>query len=165
MRYRQILTEAGDAPLYHGTPARRAAAIIRTDAIEPRTAHRIAGRRVAGVSTSRSLGYARHWGRVEAGTGSVVVFRLDGRRLAQDFRILPHDTYAAADWFPELHRYEAEEFVVGRIAPLARYLSGIIVDRQTWTRLRRARGALARHPLLTVIDQVPFSARRPDTLV
>ena len=152
--------EGPDAPLYHGTTARRSVQVIKSGVLESRTVHRIGDRQVPGVSTSRSLGYARHWAQVECGTGVPVVLRLNQGALAHSHRIIPHDLYGGDDsMFPELARYEAGEFIVGTISPLSRYLTGIIIDTAARARLHKARSSLLSHPLLIVQDSSPFLKR------
>lgn len=91
--FRQFLTEARMAPLYHGTLITNLGDIVR-DGIKPYTTHNrnkikirpnqkeTAINSLRGVSASRNFNFAK-------GYGQGVVLGLDQNRLAQRYRIVP----------------------------------------------------------------------------
>lgn len=119
------LYEGRGATLFHGTGWHAAAQIMREDALRPNTPHTIPGQPdlLHGVSLTRNP-------RVARSMGDGVVFELDERRLAQRHRIIPVDYWHNK---PSVERRtqrwnEAEEFVVGPIVTLSRYLVRIWID-------------------------------------
>lgn len=72
---------------------------------------------VYGVSLTRDPNFARRW---KSGLGIVLV--LDEQKLRHNFRMVPVNYYG--------DRSESEEFVVGAIKPLSRYLLSIEVSAQ-----------------------------------
>lgn len=127
MRDFMIIVETGQAPLFHGTELANALMIIQSDTI---VATKTEGYSTdpQGVSLSRSHRFAREWGK-SSDTGYGAVFVLDRSRLAQRFRIVPHAAEPDRGWASgETQRHEAEEVVLGTIAPLSRYLVSVNVD-------------------------------------
>jgi len=72
---------------------------------------------VAGVSLTRSRNLAQKWGDIW-GKSHGVILKLDRAGLKQNYKIIPYS------WL-DFTRHEAEEFVVGPIKNLDRYLLGI----------------------------------------
>jgi len=123
--------------LYHGTDPDNAVQIMAADRINGSTPHNAKPLRVVngvnklvplgfrqheierfdnvyGVSLTRDPNFARRW---KSGQGVVLV--LDEQKLRQKFRMMPVNYYG--------DRTESEEFVVGAIQPLSRYLVAIEV--------------------------------------
>lgn len=163
MRWHEIISEGRDAPLFHGTSAYNAVEIISQNGIAAKTQQLPdgGGRRpfpkeaVSGVSLSRSIQSAA----VFAFSG--VIFELDQSKLVRAHRLEPMDYWG---FTPDRYRTqgrrqgefaEAEEFVVGPIPRLDRYLIAIHILKPTWERLKKASNAdrfapLLDHPLLRV---------------
>lgn len=157
------IVESRDAPLYHGCSVYAAIQMLRQDRIEARTRQLAEPLRrlhepTEGVSLTRDPAVAGRFG--------PVVLQLDQRRLAQRYRILPIDYWGLS---PEANmqnsrrqdRYsEAEEFVVGPIAPVSRVLQAILMTRDRLAHMQRRHSAewnrdegaiLWQHPLLRII--------------
>lgn len=175
MRYYEIITEGRDAPLYHGTGSSNAISIIEQDAIRAKTDHDTAkltnygskGDYQSGVSLTRNKKMAEGFGEV--------VFEIDQRRLAQTNKLIPIDYWAKPDKPSNRGRghsgsivsgtYEYEEFCVGEIKPLRRYLIAIHMTAHGCRRLKRDYdmkdiAVLMKHPLLHV-DGVLVNRSRP----
>lgn len=121
--FRQYLTEARMAPLYHATSYDKFLSIL-LDGILPRTRHSphklgrhhtepSTGDGIQGVSLTRSLPFAKAWGHV--------IFELDQQLLAQRYKIVPFQYFQSAQYparYKEsvgYNRYiknEYEEFVI-----------------------------------------------------
>lgn len=154
MKYSELF-ESRDAALYHGTSWVSAAHIVEGNAIEPRTKHYASTLYasklfhnpvkddtlvVDGVSLSRDYNIGRRFGNV--------VFVLDQRTLAFNHRIIPLDYWSSCNFSKRgaeggLDSGEAEEFVVGPIKPLDRYLIEIRIKRK-WYDGNFANGAAER---------------------
>lgn len=108
--------------LYHGTDVMNAARILFQNKVVGSTEHlsirNNIGRNISGVSLTRSKRFAIDW---KGGAG--VVFSLDGSKLRANSKINQIDYYN--------DRRESEEFVYGNIAPLSRYLLGILMSQDT----------------------------------
>jgi len=140
----QEFTEARMAPLYHWMDARKAQAVIQVDAMPARHVHRLpwTDEETKGTSMSRNE-------RFEFGFNKPWRFVFDEGRLSQTNKIVPVDaqavhryTYSKGDptrdptgdlAFKDIDIQDrvagrargkqfAEEFVLGDIAPLSRYL-------------------------------------------
>lgn len=149
MRYLDIINEGRDAPLYHGTGIGAAILILQSNKIIARTeqdSRFLAGyglksvklpqgfddSPVQGVSLSRSKAFAETFGEI--------VFELDQRKLAQTNKIVPYDFWSAAAPKNDpsqrsqrgygIRKYEYEEFCVGPIDPLSRYLIAIYMTQK-----------------------------------
>jgi hypothetical protein len=151
MQLSEILTESRQAPLFHATSLEAALAILAGNKIAGTTGQRLdarrgkrykmrnddwhgavygykmkGGRDAKGVSLTRDYNFANSWQR------SDVIFVLDQAKLAQTTEIVPIDhvnngsyDYAAIGF---KHMEQAEEFVIGDIAPLSRCLLSINVS-------------------------------------
>lgn len=115
------------ADLYHGTIMKRIPDIFHIDKLLGKTIHKVDGKIIKGVSVTRSFRYARYWS-----TGSTeyqsIVLVLDQQKLKFNHKILPLDwfqnTYAKSE-----RRSEAEEFIIGDIYPLHKFLKKVILER------------------------------------
>jgi len=167
MRYYEILQtrliEGRDAPLYHGSSVAGALSILKGDEIWAGTQHQKSalsglGRKgdapVFGVSLSRNMRTAFYFG--------AAVFEIDQRRLAQNYKIIPFDYWSAGNPKDISKRgkgpgnqYEYEEFCVGSIKPLRRYLRAIHMTSRSLAWIEESFpsstcGLLLHHPLLKV---------------
>jgi len=146
----ELFEGVGDNFVYHGTNATSASWIIDANAIEGRTAHdpkRLLVRDngyVAGVSTTRNIKFAWQW-------GQEVVFVLDFNRIKQTNKVIPID-YMSDSKGGERRREESEEFVVGSLKPLTRYVKAIYISRAVYEELKEDEGhqSLINHPLLEI---------------
>jgi hypothetical protein len=167
-----LITEGRDAPLYHGASFFGAISIIKANEIEAstsqdRSVYTVSNRPsgdheqpVHGVSLTRNKRTAFDFG--------WVVFEIDQRKLAQTNRMLPLDYWSADDprskkptkRGPNQHplgdRYESEEFCVGPIKPLNRYLKAIYMTTRGQSALEHQFSPdqiapLLNHPLLKIV--------------
>lgn len=170
MRYSEIIHEGRDAPLYHGTGVGAAIRILIMDEIMAKTDHDGAKfgqsvRYLDGVSLTRDRQYA---------AADDISLELDQRRLAQSHRLLPlnywQDKSTSARNMRAHHLRgmagpEAEEFCLGPIRPLSRYLLAIHLSakRHQWISRNfseESADILLQHPLLK-IDGVPLESTGP----
>jgi hypothetical protein len=150
MKYIELF-EGKDAPLFHGTSIRSANLIVKKDIIKSLTKHKIGDKIISGVSTSRNFNYSYIWSVMG------VVFQLNQRLLSHNYKIIPVDVFNQG--FPK-RRFELEEFIVGDIFPLSKYLEKIIIGKNTISKLKRF-NVLSKHPLLTVLDLDPLKHNFP----
>ena len=174
MRFREIITEGRDAALYHGASFLGAISILKADEILASSEHdrsvltvtsrptnKADERPIHGVSLTRSKRVAFDFG--------AVVFAIDQRKLAQTHRLLPMDYWAADNpraAKPTLRgphqklgdRYEAEEFCIGPIKPLARFLTAIYMTTRgrsslehQYQKVPEQIAPLLNHPLLRMV--------------
>jgi hypothetical protein len=153
------LFEGRDAPLYHGTSLNGAVQILKHDAILPRTAgirlpgYSGEGDGPLGASLTRNLQAAWDFGSV--------VFQLDQRRLVQRVRLVPYDYWGQSAEVKggiaarrKGDKAEAEEFAVGGVPNVSRYITQIWVARTRYRVLVdggvTGGEALLRHPLLKI---------------
>lgn len=122
MRYHEIVEAVRPFHLYHATDSQNALDILRDDAIHAATTQEIAGRSVQGVSLTRSKYFAENY--------NDVVLVLDGEKLKQRKKLVPfvHPYYAIDGTMP---RAESEEFAIGPIEGLDRYLLAVYVSPNT----------------------------------
>lgn len=152
------LVEGRDAPLFHATGPLAALSIVRDNQIRARD-ETIEGREVVGVSLTRSFRFAQTFRRRD----SIIVFQLDQRRLAQNYRFIPRDYFGAmkqADpdsfaFYGKFAHDEFEEFLIGSITKLDRYLTAIHMTTRDVHALGRDTtkdfSPLLNHPKLKVI--------------
>jgi hypothetical protein len=148
----ESLNEGRDAPVYHATRYDNLAPILRSNAIRSGAdKHEVRGKSglVGGVSLSRNLNFSKQWGQV--------VLELDQRKLAYRHEIIPFDFWAW-QWTKKRedmprdqsvngsrHRfngkfsgnknhvnYEFEEFLVGEIKNLSKYIRKIYINLDDW---------------------------------
>ncbi|CAM6054470.1 unnamed protein product [Sphagnum tenellum] len=104
--------------LYHSTYIMTAAQILYKDEISAKTDHRINGKvSKPGVSLTRSFQFAAEW------KPDGAIFAIDGDKLRAQSKLIPIDYYR--------NRRENEEFVIGAIKPLSRFLTKIIITPET----------------------------------
>jgi hypothetical protein len=165
------LFETRIASLYHGCGIGGAVQILKANTIEDRTFQfprpgSPFTEDVTGVSLSRSMQIAKTFGSV--------ILQLDWPKLSQRFKIEPIDYWGHSN---EVSRgivprrrenyAEAEEFVLGPITNLGRYLLAIHIDRKHFHRYVNNfhtdddLGLLRRHPLLRIHGDPPASAFTP----
>lgn len=138
MRYHEINEAVRPFHLYHATDAQNALSILHDNAIHSNTTQEINGRGVRGVSLTRSKYFAENY--------NDVVLVIDGGKLRQRHRLVPfvHPYYALDTDMP---RAEAEEFLVGGITDLDRYLLAIHVSpNEIYGVSPDELAALRRHP-------------------
>lgn len=139
MRWNEVLNERGEAYLYHITNADDAARIIYSNEMKPLTDHTIndmTGSKkasewgtVKGVSLTRDAAFSKVWR-----SGQGVVFVLDAQRLRHNVQLRPIDYYSNS---PRRSGYgsvrsEAEEFAIGGIKNLDRYVVEIRISQQLY---------------------------------
>lgn len=127
------LFEGRESPLYHGTSWVAAAHILEKNEIEARSYHdaskllrktEISDYQVAGVSLTRDYRVARTFGEI--------VFVLDQQKLVTRHEIIPIDFFSKAKFMVGRGDGggESEEFVVGPITNLDRYLTEIRITKK-----------------------------------
>lgn len=159
--FETALYEGRDAHLYHATSFRGAKHIILDNKIGEYTEQEIAGRMIKGVSLTRDIRFAHRWDNV--------VLQIDQARLAQDKKIMPIDYHGMSllKTRRQGNSAEAEEFVIGPISPLDRYLTAVMVRAAALDQTELAAGnivmklnayadnqtfaAIAKHPLLKIV--------------
>ena len=141
MRYCEI-TEGRDAALYHGTSYHKAIRILASDKLEPNTNH-ISKDRPGSLIRDIESGISLTRNRRTAFDFGPVVFELDQRALSQRHRIVPVDYWGHS---PETklsgtrrkdRNAEAEEFLIGELKPVSKYLVAIHIDPHELERMRR----------------------------
>lgn len=127
--FEQFLAEGRDAPLYHKS-ARGANQIVAQDRIEGRTDHQRHSPR--GVSLTRSFDTALKWRGDGDGYlgGGEIIFQLDQSKLIHNHKISPINIQYRWKNGDSTSKEEQlfEEFVVGDIYPLSRYLTALWVN-------------------------------------
>ena len=135
MRWLEIINEdVGLSLLYHGTSPNSAIKIIRDNCIAANVDHTMYSGE-PGVSLSRSFKVAHHFGDI--------IFALDKTKLAYNKKIKPVD-YWGLSLEPEMigsgrrqgKFAEQEEFVIGSIKPLDRYLVRIDISGRKYNYLK-----------------------------
>lgn len=134
MRYRELLFEGRDAPLFHGTDLVSAISITRHNQIDANQQYEHHPR---GVSLARDYLVARAFGtyfdRVVP-----VVFVLDQQQLLNsNLKLRPYRDTSEPGVYRER---ESEELVLGDIASLDRYLISINVDMKQLRKAATNRG-------------------------
>ena len=134
MKYDEIINT-----LYHATSVGRLYEILEDDEIKSNTYHPIThtggenrtrnwsirpkditpNGYMKGVSLTRSKTFARMWtSKADTDYKGNVILVLNGNLLKRDYRIIPVDFWNQTSG----RRLEAEEFVLGSIKPLSKYL-------------------------------------------
>ena len=143
MKIRDLITEGRDAPLYHGMSIRKAMDVFKNDKLKASWKHILPnGKQIIGTSFSRNkllrYGY--------------VTIEVEQDKLTHTHKIIPLDgdyiNYNKKSWdnplnirSREMHGWSsmrgrdmgpehtlAEEFVIGDIFPLNKYIIKIIID-------------------------------------
>ena len=162
--FQQFITEGRDAPLYHGTSVADAVEIINTDEMEARTPQVHMGlfpqkpkHVVKGISLSRNHRVASQFG--------PVVFEFDQRKLVHRHKIIPFqfaDSEIAG--YPKAiaarstegsvtgaYSAESEEFVIGPIRDVDKYITAIHVHYLVFKNMRSSfSDPIRTHPKLNV---------------
>ena len=137
MHLNDLFEAVRPALLYHCTPA--AEEILRSNEILAKTPHSVRlpyGRtrpgfrpaetdkfnNVYGVSLTRNPFFARRWG-----SGEGIVLVLDAAKLNRDYRLVAIDHYNGIT-----QRSESEEFLVGPLKNVKKYLVSIQMSQQTY---------------------------------
>lgn len=150
--FKQFLSEARLAPLYHGTTVKHAIAILEEDELSPKTFQNsfnllktpfkfeknVLGhpypvgspgtvKRIWGVSTSRNLNFSKKWVALNHETpfDETVVFELDQRKLTHRYQIKPINFFMKSVG-PSQNEYE-EFIITERPIPIGSYLTKIHV--------------------------------------
>lgn len=137
--FKQYITEARMAPLYHGTGYTEAMHILKSNKIRVGF-----GEEIESISLTRSFKYARKWAieSEKSGPYDAVVFELNQQKLSYNYKILPYNYFAKQfEGLPNAKaRYlkddpvygtnEYEERVLKDIKPLERYLVTVHVFDQ-----------------------------------
>lgn len=142
----KALMESKSAPLYHAATLMNAGNIILSNTLMPNTNQNITGlpgskqnkntKAVAGVSLTRSLQFAKTFDNIS--DDHRIIFVLDQEKLNQKYKIRPVDFFttnpAADDMRPYALRRkgpyaESEEFVIGPINGLDKYITKIIITK------------------------------------
>lgn len=132
----EVIEEGRDAPLYHATKVEKLISIAQTNTIKDTTIHprkKLAMGRVKddiamlkGVSLTRSIHFARFW--------APIVFELDQRALSYNYKFAPTNffqrifTKGTPDSKRAAEPNEFEEFVIGPIKNLDRYVKSVFID-------------------------------------
>ncbi len=103
--------------LFHGTNAKSAYNILSSGKIEPRTEQVLDGRKIKGVSTSRSKKFSSDWGEV--------IFEFDADRLKHHNKVVPVDFLHNSPQYDVEKRHCSEEFVIGELNDVKRCLKAI----------------------------------------
>lgn len=135
-----LFEAVGPSELYHGTQMGYAMSILKDNEIGARTSHiprpglpirnkdmsyshYDGDERIRGVSLTRNKKFAIKW----ATNG--LVFVLDAVKLRQNYRIVPISFFSYND---KINRSEYEEFVVGPIRNLDRYIKSIEITKRDY---------------------------------
>ena len=126
------LMEAREAPLFHGLHAHYAITAFMRDRLEGKTEHSSRNLMVDGGEKPyavRGLCLSKSF-KVSSEFGSVI-FEFDQSKLSSRFRIIPvSDMFFAGRGHADgSGGHEAEEFLVGNISPLSKYLIAIHVQK------------------------------------
>lgn len=144
------LLESRTAPLYHASMD--AEDIMESNDILAETEHTINNKEYYGVSLSRDLRFLLANGHIFG----EVIFELDQSKLANNYKIIPFNYFYDSEENNKNNSYrrgdtaEAEEFLIGAISPLDRYLTGIIVDEKNIKKLGKK---IKSHPLLKIYSK------------
>jgi hypothetical protein len=174
MRLFELFEAVGPNALYHGTHVNYVDSIIETDTVLAKTTHdaeRLTavngfnrliphGFRkkeldkqkhkmyVKGVSLTRDIRFARKW----SVAGWNVVLCFDRDRLLHNYRIIQYDYFR-----DRIGQAESEEFVIGPIENMSRYLTGIEISQNVFNEVLKKNktqgsfGNLLHHPLLRIV--------------
>jgi hypothetical protein len=154
IKFNEFLNEGRDAPLYHGTTSSFAVSIIEGNSIKAHTDH--FSKKVfnnidhkhphikneKGISLTRDVKFALSW------PGKYgIVFELDQRKLAQRHKLIPIKIEGVLrGGNRNEYAHMAEEFIIGDIKDLDKYLTKIIIKSETI--IDRIEQKIIDHPLL-----------------
>jgi len=114
------LLEQSRQSLYHATTLNRAFSILQNDTLEGRTKQKTEHGILVGTSLSREKSFAVNW--------NGVVFELNWDLLKQNHKIIPVDFLDKSKHFNIKRRYASEEFIMGDIKNIKRYIVNIIFN-------------------------------------
>lgn len=147
------MNESKSSPLYHATGIYRACDILKSNTLLANTDQYFGDDKVMGVSLSRDLNFVK--GPSLPNPRAKVIFVLDQEKLSHNYKIKPinyftthHDINLPKDEIESGIRKglmaEAEEFVIGDIKNLDKYIIKIIIPKTTYRynedNLKRAEG-------------------------
>lgn len=164
MKVKQLtdLLENNRQALYHGTDIQSAELILEFNEISGNTEQQISAEQgtIYGVSLTRSLQFAIRWASKENKIVPII-FMLDQNKLRHNYKVLPidyfHSELVKDTGFTDLPKdterrkgqyAEAEEFLIGDIKPLEKFLINIIVPKKHADSLPER---IAQHPKLKMI--------------
>lgn len=168
--FKQYITEARMAPLYHGTDLKSAAQILESDTLKLgdwSTKTHWPSKDGTIISLTRNLTFALKW-EIDG-----IVFEFDQQKLSQRYKIVPFNFFASKTrripdtTFLRNKDYnfdnQFEESLVQPVKNVSKYITKIIVTNQSITELDRSvkfrpelYGPLRNHPLLYNIDTKEF---------
>lgn len=160
--FKEYLTEARMAPLYHGTDGERAQRIIVSNTLKMGPARD--GYHGKQVSLTRNLPFALQWG--------TVVFELDQDKLSRTYPIKPYNFFGlgwsyGARSFPESKSFiskgkdytftnQFEEAISRDITNIDKYITKIIIPeshgKDAAAYFKEKRPVVGNHPLLYTIS-------------
>lgn len=140
MKIATLLTEkVRKQNVYHGTPLPTAINIIHADKLSANTTQEmkqgntINKKIYNGVSTSRDLNVARAFSsNYQSGWDKPmgwIIFELDYEKIKQTNKVTPYDYWYNEENRAERKYNEIEEFVIGSITPLQKYIVNIFADK------------------------------------
>lgn len=94
--FKQFLSEARLAPLYHGTSGLKAIAILESDYMK-RGSYAEPGIQKRTVSLTRNFTFARNWLNEHGTESNGAIFEIDQQKLAQRYKIVPYSYFGTRD--------------------------------------------------------------------
>lgn len=108
--------------LYHSTSYETALKILKNNNINGLTIHQTGvDKIIRGVSLTRDLNFAKSW--------DDCIFVLDKEALISKFKLLPYNAFKSA----KKYRSESEEFLIGNLSNLSKYLNKIYIKSSVTT--------------------------------
>lgn len=123
MKIEQVISENRQS-LFHGTTVENAYSILRNGKMEPRTEQVLDGKKIVGVSTSRSKKFALEWGHV--------MFEFNADAVRNHNKVVPVDFLQHSPHYNVEKRHCSEEFVVGELNNVGRCLETIYLKNTVW---------------------------------
>ena len=162
--FKQFITEARMAPLYHGTHMEPLTLIIEQNVLKGKGTHRGLTPGIPThtpvVSLTRNFQTAMDW-KTSYDYGGVL--ELDQQKLSYNYKIQPVEIeYIWSKSWERTEKYTPkssglfEEFVIGDIKPLSRYLTAIHITDKVYKRYKKMQSQTTQfdyvlnHPLLKV---------------
>lgn len=117
-------------PLYHATDTLKS--VLDENVLRAKTSHVLNNKNLYGVSTTREYSYAKRYANIMMHESSVYnnvvgIIILDRDLLKNNYKILPVDYFSDDEMRRRGVYAEAEEFVVGDIKPLSKYMKGFLL--------------------------------------
>jgi hypothetical protein len=168
LNFKSYLEEGRDAPLYHATEYGSIISILQSNTIKGNTEQTPEFKSkkkyvkdkwgtIYGISLTRNIRFAHEW--LNGLMGSGAILELDQRKLAQNYKIIAYNfhSYDGARQgnhelglghdsdHGDMHPYnQSEEFIVGSVKNVDKYLKKIIVIDDKW----KKNETLKNHPLI-----------------